>query len=1342
MNHHPEDSHVSPEPGTPAGAPESPEAGADRPGPGKAPRSAHRRRLSRVLRTLAWLSLLGLSLVLLVHSHTFKQFLFSQVSAWLHDRHGITVSVEEWDFSLVDGSFRAKNLYLLGGGGTVYTRVASLRVRGSLLSILRGEPEFDAVEVAGADFSLGLPSPLLQPERAREGKVGIRVRNLKLSDSRLRLRALEIPLGLDAGCFELDWSDLPGKAPGLALRVVDGRTRLGERAIGLRSLVVRAVLDPDGALELRECRLDSPVLRWEGTGRAGTTGNLPFRMEGRGTVDLAHARGLLPALPLEPEGTLSLDVRFHGDREGFPTAEGTLHAANVRVNRVGVRDFDCRIVTTESGRVALSGVRLDLSPGGAINGEVQLLPEAGKIRIGAALEGLDLGPLLKSSGRDTLLGGLVTGRIEMDVPFSGSPALRFEGTAARPVVPLPNDPTPFRGETLRAKLEYAAGTFRFEVEGVRGEGVTASSRGRYQGGELWLDTLSVSSPLGDDARRLLVRIVKFSPKLRDRIDHMAFRGPLVFSGKVHLLGTFPDVEGSFDADGVAIDGTGAGRFTGAVELDRARVRITGGRILDGPRAIDADLLLRLEPQTRLVSVDLDIAGGEFRRLEKLLEHFDLSPPKIEESRAWDGTLRGHLSLSLSEDKPWQGGFDLTVDGLRKQGRTFGTLSLAGSLAGSSLDFNRLSLRSARYSLTGNGTLDAGTGSVDLRCGTDAFPLGEIPGIDGLRLDGVLRGEIRLRGQLPRPKVAFDLNAREVSFHGEPFGNLQLKGESEGDKVRFDLRTRYQDNAYQAGGTLSLGPEYLLDCQVRLDRTRVAPFLHQAGLLPGQGITGEVSGNVHFTVPLYDLAKLTLSARVSEISLKKDDFAFRNAEPVELGLEKGVLRLDKARFLLNDAPLSLEGDYPVFRKDAMLLHVEGDTRLQLFRDLFPEIRANGQVRFALTLQGDPLDPTFSGQADIREASVRFRTTPVVLDKIRGHLELTRRSIRLQGLEFSTPGGKGVIDGECVLERFKPVRWNFQVRSEHLYLRLVEGFVSDLSVDLKILGTPENSLVGGDVRIERFAPVRDTDIIELVRALSAAASAGAGTGETGEMVKRVKLNLNIHGDRTLAVSSPSLTFTASADLQVKGDVGSPAVRGNISVNSGDLKFGSNRFTVERGLLLFNRANGLDPEISFQLTSEIKDYRVSIILEGSFSKVRARFVSVPSLSSVDVVRLISTGMLPSVTDRSASETYRPDETAGLLGQVLSETVGRRLKRVVGIDTFALSAYSADPSAAAKAQVTLGKQVSRDLFVTYTRSMNSENEDLIYMEYRISPNLMIIGTRDEDGYVGVDFRFKKRFR
>ncbi|MBP7865086.1 MAG: translocation/assembly module TamB domain-containing protein [Acidobacteria bacterium] len=1340
MTHHPEDPNVSPGPVVPAGAPESPETG--NPRPGTTPGTANRGRLPRVLRLLALLTLLGLSLVLLVHSHPFKRFLFSRVSAWLHDRHGVTLSVEEWDFSLLDGSIRARNLYLLGGGRTVFTRVAALKVHGSLLSVLRGEPEFDAVEVAGADVSLGLPSPLLQPEQAREGKVGIRIRNLKLSDSRVRLRSLEIPLGLDAGSFDLDWSDLPGKTPTLALRIVDGRTRMGPRSLDFRSIAVRAVLGPDGTLDLRECRLDSPVLRWEGTGRVGTTGTLPFRMEGRGTVDLAHARALVPALPLEPEGTLSLDVHFHGDREGFPTADGTLHAANVRVNRVGVRDFDCRIVTTENGRVALSGVRLDLSPGGTLGGDILLLPDEGKIRVGATVESLDLGPLLKSNGRETFLGGLVAGRVEMDVPFTGSPAFRFEGTAARPVIPLPNDTAPFRGESLRAKVEYTAGTFRFDVESIRGEGVTAASRGRYQGDELWLDTLSVSAPQGDDARRLLVRIVKFSPKLRDRIDHTAFRGPLGFSGKLHLLGTFPDVEGTFDAGGVAIDGTDMGRFTGAVLLDRGKVRVTGGHILDGPRALEIDLLLLLEPRTRLASIDLDLAGGEFRWLEKLMEHFDLSPPKIEEARGWDGTLRGRLSLSLPEDKPWQGGFDLTVDGLRNPGHSFGTLSLAGSLAGSSLSFDRLALRSTRYRLSGKGTLDAASGTVDLRCDTDGLPLGEIPVIAGFKLGGVLRGEARLRGQLPRPKVSFDLNAREVSFHGEPFGNLQLKGESDGDRVRFDLRTRYQDNAYQAGGTLRLGPEYLLDCQVRLDRTRISPFLHQAGLLPGQGITGEISGDVHFAVPLNDLTKLSLKAKVSDFSLRKDEYAFRNAEPVELGLDKGVLRLAKARFLLNDAPLSLEGDYPVFRKDAMILHVEGDTRLQVFKALFPEIRANGQVRFAFTLQGDPLDPTFSGQADISDASVRFRTTPIVLDRIRGHLELTRRSIRLQGLEFSTPGGRGVIDGECVLERFKPVRWNFQVRSEHLFLRLVEGFVSDLSVDLKILGTPENSLVGGDVRIERFAPTRDTDVIELVRALSAAASAGVGTGETGEMVKRVKLNINIHGDRTLAVSSPSLTFTASADLQVKGDVGSPAVRGNISVNSGDLKFGSNRFTVERGLLLFNRANGLDPEISFQLTSEIKDYRVSIILEGSLSKVRARFVSVPSLSSLDVVRLISTGMLPSVTERSASETYRPDETAGLLGQVLSETVGRRLKRVVGIDTFALSAYSADPSTAAKAQVTLGKQVSRDLFVTYTRSMNSENEDLIYMEYRISPNLMIIGTRDEDGYVGVDFRFKKRFR
>jgi translocation and assembly module TamB len=222
---------------------------------------------------------------------------------------------------------------------------------------------------------------------------------------------------------------------------------------------------------------------------------------------------------------------------------------------------------------------------------------------------------------------------------------------------------------------------------------------------------------------------------------------------------------------------------------------------------------------------------------------------------------------------------------------------------------------------------------------------------------------------------------------------------------------------------------------------------------------------------------------------------------------------------------------------------------------------------------------------------------------------------------------------------------------------------------------------------------------------------------------------------------MEVTGSIDLQITGTLDDPAIRGALIVNSGELKYKVNRFQVDRGIVSFVNPARIDPEINLQLSSNIKDYQVMISLEGAISRLKTRFSSIPSLPTVDVVRLITTGELPSGYSYTAPE-YRTADTTGLLSQMLSETVKQRLNRVIGVDTFSVDNVGVGTETASKTRVTVGEQVSRDLFVTYSKSFSSEEEDLIFIEYRLSPRVTVVASRDEKGYFGLDLRFRKKFR
>jgi len=97
--------------------------------------------------------------------------------------------------------------------------------------------------------------------------------------------------------------------------------------------------------------------------------------------------------------------------------------------------------------------------------------------------------------------------------------------------------------------------------------------------------------------------------------------------------------------------------------------------------------------------------------------------------------------------------------------------------------------------------------------------------------------------------------------------------------------------------------------------------------------------------------------------------------------------------------------------------------------------------------------------------------------------------------------------------------------------------------------------------------------------------------------------------------------------------------------------------------------------------------------------------------------------------------------LTQVLSATVEKRLKRIIGFDTIGIDTYRTTADANPTARVTVGKQISPDLYVTYSKSVSGEKQDLVFVEYRISRRMTVVASRDEKGYLGLDFQLRKKF-
>ena len=1299
-----------------------------------------KRKLTRLfLRLMLYVGLPVGLLLAFIHTPLVKSLVFDALSRYALKKYSLQLTVRSWDYSLLTGWVKARDLTVSTPQGAFFCRVPAVDFRFSTMQLVRGELLPQSLRLDGVQLVLTLPSEELKLQSEDSGPVDIHFRRIAVRRGTLRIKDLEIPLDFDAGRF--DWVlTRSGADPnyGLDLSLRDAILRQGTGQFAIDRLQVTGDWTPSHVL-LHDIQLDSPLLAWRGSGGVATTGTGRYHVDGKGRIHLARLRDVLPALPVELSGDVGVGMLLAGEGGSPPLLSGTVQGEEVYVNRQRIRSLSAKL-SMSGPDYACDDLHVEVDPDGTLSGRLTVSMAEKRVRFSAQM--MDFALAVFRTGRffEHPLDGLVEGTVEGEVPFSGPPSVRWDGQVADLRVLLPNGRDYYRGEFIRGRVALERETLRFEVDQALGEGVLVDGAGRVAGGELWLDRLHVQVPIQEEARDLIERVARLSPGLLEKLEDMTIRGQTEFTGRLHLKGSFPEVSGTLSARDIALAGVGWDEVRLPFDLGRSRLQLRDALLRRGQSRVDMDLDLRLEPGTHLDAIDARVQDMDWAKVEKTLNFVGVDFGDVHPARLVSADISGRLRLALPEGGPWEGEWALTADHLYHKGVEFGRLTVGGRLDGRTVRLEQVALQGEQGEVTGRGEWDTESdrigGSGEIR----RLSLDRIDETKNAGLQGTFEGTYRLQGTLARPDLQVDARSSKIAFQGESFGDLQLKGRLIGETVSYNLRAVFRRNLYHALGTLTLGEHPVLESTLLLDGVKIRPFLRQFHFPLAREIQGTVKGEIIVVYPFDQPEKLEVDARLQEFGVQFRHLDLKSTQTIYVKVANRRLSLDGATLLLNGDPVAIRGSLGVFPLSKLQVDLQGAIRADLLEPFYPDLHPGGKLIIQSAIQGDPANPTLSGRAELKDASLKIRSPELTLSKINGVFELSSRSIRAERVTVDTPYGPAALSGECLLKNLEPARWSANLSANRLYIPYPKGFISQVSTSLRFQGqSGGQSLLSGDVWIDKSAPATELDLPGFAAMVSSLGIGGEGGG--GATLPGLVLNLNVKGDRSIQIESKAMEITGSIDLQITGSIEEPAIRGSLLVNNGELKFKVNRFQVDRGVVSFVNPSRIDPEINLQLSCNIKDYQVMITLEGAVSRLRTRFSSIPSLPTVDVVRLITTGELPSGYSHTSPE-YRTADTTGLLSQMLSETVRERLGRVIGVDTFSVDTSGVGAEASGKTRVTVGEQVSRDLFVTYSKSFSSEEEDLIFIEYRLSPRVTVMASRDEKGYFGLDIRFRRKIR
>jgi translocation and assembly module TamB len=336
----------------------------------------------------------------------------------------------------------------------------------------------------------------------------------------------------------------------------------------------------------------------------------------------------------------------------------------------------------------------------------------------------------------------------------------------------------------------------------------------------------------------------------------------------------------------------------------------------------------------------------------------------------------------------------------------------------------------------------------------------------------------------------------------------------------------------------------------------------------------------------------------------------------------------------------------------------------------------------------------------------------------------------------------LTGTLLLRGLSPDSFELGFVGQGLRLRYPEGLGATLDADLRMSGTSESQILSGRIDVSEATWSREYDLATGI--LVSRDTEGLGLleeidGET--FLNNLRLDVAVTAPGTLRIRNSRATVDARAELQLRGTFAHPALLGRTEALRGELFLLGQRYRLLTGRVEFLDPSTIKPFFDLVAESRVRSYRVELRITGTPDRFFPELSSDPPLRTVDILRLLSGASERDILIGSEEEEIAGVGVASLLTERLSQEVGRRAERLFGLDRFSIDPFLVGQFANPTARVSIGKQIYRDLSVSYSTNLNAATETLILIEYSPEGPITWIISRDEEGAYGVDLRFRKSF-
>jgi translocation and assembly module TamB len=716
--------------------------------------------------------------------------------------------------------------------------------------------------------------------------------------------------------------------------------------------------------------------------------------------------------------------------------------------------------------------------------------------------------------------------------------------------------------------------------------------------------------------------------------------------------------------------------------------------------------------------------------------------------AFTGKINAHLEIAGTKSSP-QGQGGVTWENGSVQGYTFDSVAAGITMHGNQAGFNNLQVTRRQSRITGHGTYDLSAKTFQVSIAGTNFDVAEFSPLQRSRvkLGGKLDFTADVSGSKALPDVNAHLHLRDLAFNDELAGDYWLDAVTHGQDVHLTGHSDFTTAQLTINGDVHLREKWPAKIDLHFARLDVDPFIES---YLHSHITGHssVAGDLVLEGPLRDPLQLTVTGNLSQVNAEVQRVQLRNQGPVQFSVSGEILRINSLRVVGDNTDFSATGSVQLAGERKLDIHGNGEIGLQIIQTYDPDFIGSGKIKAEANLTGTLSSPLVRGKLQIENASLADANLPSALNALNGTLTFSQNQVTIESLTAQTGGGNVSFSGHAELVG-KQLNFNLTAKGESVRLRYPPGVSSTATATLHWNGSTAGSLLSGDVTVMKLGVTPGFDFGAYLQKTVQQSS----LPQTDPVLNKIRLDLHVVTTPELQMQTNVIRLRGDADLHVRGNAAKPTLLGRADVFEGEAYFNGTKYRLERGGVTFgtpaaNNPAGTVPYVDFEATTRVKDYDITLSINGPADRPKLNYRSEPPLPTNDIIGLLAFGGTSEESaqlQQNSQSAFSQQASNAMLAAALNATLNNRAQRLFGNSRIKIDPQGLETETSPTQNgpaVTIEQQVKDNITLTYTTNVSQTSQQIIRAEYNISRNVSIVAIRDQNGVVSFDVKIRRRKR